>query len=113
MRKRNHLIRFRLDDTEHAKFLEDVEKTGLTQQAFLKLLVSGYAPKEKPPPDYYAMTTELRRVGNNLNQIARAIHTTGLFDPSEYDENAKLYRETLREITKATIEPERRRKLWQ
>ena len=108
MRSRTHRVQVRLDDSEYAKFIKTVSRTGLSQESFLRLLIGGYAPREKPPPDYYSMMEELRRVGNNLNQIARAIHTIGIFDPKEYEENAALYRETLRKITKAVIEPERR-----
>ena len=107
MRTRNHLIRVRLSDAEHAKFLKAVEKAGLTQQSFIRLLISGYTPREKPPPDYYAMMEELRGVGNSLYQIAHAIHRTGAIDLIEYDENIALYCETLRKITRAVVGPER------
>jgi hypothetical protein len=107
MRTRNHRVEVRLDDAEYAKFMRVVARSGITQQAFLRHIIGGYAPKEKPPPDYFAMTTELRRVGNNLNQIARAANAHGIADPKAYEENAKLCRETLLIITKAVIEPEK------
>ena len=107
MRNRNHRVEVRLSDAEHARFMKAVERAGITQQGFLRHLIGGYAPREKPPPDYYAMMEELRRVGNNLNQIARAVNMSGRLDKKEYDENAALYRETLRKITDAVIAPEK------
>ena len=107
MRTRNHRVEVRLNDAEYAKFMKAVERAGITQQGFLRHLIGGYAPREKPPPDYYAMMEELRRVGNNLNQIARAVHATGRLDEKAYGENAALYREILRKITDAVIAPEK------
>ena len=107
MRNRNHRVEVRLNDAEYAKFMRAVTRAGITQQGFIRHLIGGYAPREKPPPDYYAMMEELRRVGNNLNQIARVAHTLGKLDTEGYDENAALYRETLRKITEAVIAPEK------
>jgi hypothetical protein len=107
MRTRNNRVTFRLNDAEHVKFMNAVARSGISQQAFLRHIINGYAPKEKPPPDYFAMMTELRRVGININQIARAVNTYGFADPKAYYENAKLCRETLLKITKAVIEPEK------
>ena len=107
MRNRNHRIRVRLNEAEYVKFKKSVARAGISQEAFLRQLIAGYAPREKPPPDYYAMMEELRRVGNNLNQIARVAHALGKLDTKGYDENAALYRETLRKITEAVIAPEK------
>jgi len=107
MRKRNHRVAVRLDDAEYTKLITAVERAGISQESFLRHLIGGYSPREKPPPDYYAMMEELRRIGNNLNQIARAAHITGAIDTKAYDENATLYREALRKITWAVVEPEK------
>ena len=107
MRTRTHYAMVRLNDAEHAKFKKAVARAGISQEAFLRQLIAGYAPREKPPPDYFAMMEELRRVGNNLNQIARVAHAIGKLDTKGYDENAALYRETLRKITKAVIAPDK------
>ena len=107
MRIRNHRVEVRLNDAEYAKLAATVARAGISREGFLRHLIGGYAPREKPPPDYYAMMEELRRVGGNLNQIARAVHTFGKIDAKEYDENAALYREILRKITEAVIAPEK------
>ena len=107
MRTRNNRVAVRLSDAEYTKLENAVARAGISREAFLRHLIGGYSPREKPPPDYYSMMEELRHIGNNLNQIARAVHTFGTIDTKEYDENAALYRDTLRKITKAVIEPEK------
>jgi hypothetical protein len=59
MLKRNIKITFRLDAKEQQHLAKLVKKSGLSQESFIRTLISGYAPKELPPPDYYAMTREL------------------------------------------------------
>ena len=78
MRKRNVPILFRLNKKEAELLDKRVKRCGLTREAYLRHLVAGYAPKEAPPPDYYAMMRELYGIGRNLNQIAqKAHHATG------------------------------------
>ena len=103
MRARPHRIAVRLNDTEYQKFLKVAARSGVSKEGFLRLLISGYQPKENPPPDYFSMMEELRRVGDGLNRIATGIHSCGMFDPKEYDENVAIYKEALRKITRAVI----------
>jgi len=74
MRKRNVHIQFWLDKKEAEAFQKKVKKSGLSREAYLRHLVNGLEPQDAPPPDYYAMMRELHGIGNNLNQIARAIN---------------------------------------
>ena len=107
MFERNNQIIFRLTDEECDRLKHLVSKSGLTQAGYIRHLINGVIPKDKPPPDYFSMMEELRRVGDSLDRIARDIHSYGIFDPKEYDENVAMYRQALRRITKAVIEPEK------
>ena len=77
MRKRNVHIQFWLDKKEAEAFQKKVKKSGLSREAYLRHLVNGLEPQDAPPPDYYAMMRELHGIGNNLNQIAKRVNSTG------------------------------------
>lgn len=71
MRNRNIQIKLWLNDEEYGVLEQDVKRTGLTQSKYLRALIMKREIREKLPVDYYRMLTELSRIGNNLNQIAR------------------------------------------
>lgn len=71
MRNRNIQIKLWVNDEEYKVLQQDVERTGLTQSKYLRALIMKRPIREKLPIDYYHMLTELSRIGNNLNQIAR------------------------------------------
>ena len=39
--------------------------------AYVRQLIDGELPQERPPLDFYKMLTELRYIGNNMNQLTR------------------------------------------
>ncbi|MGN1248608.1 MAG: plasmid mobilization protein [Candidatus Spyradocola sp.] len=64
-------IKLWLSDEEADVLRQDVKRTGLTQSKYLRALIMKREIREKLPIDYYHMLTEISRIGNNLNQIAR------------------------------------------
>lgn len=108
MRKRTISFVLRLSETEHARLMKDVRRTGLSREAFLRALISGYAPKPLPPLDYHAMIRELRAIGNNLNQLAAKAHATGHLDHASFQNEASDLRRTVMQIREAVTAPEPR-----
>ncbi len=106
MRKRNIPFLFRLNEQEAEAFRNRVKQSGLTQEAYVRQVISGKMPRDAPPPDYYAMMKELHRIGNNLNQIAQKAHVLNVIDVQRYDRDMKKFEETVRLITEAVILPE-------
>ncbi len=43
------------------------------------------ASAERPPLDFYKMLTELRYIGNNMNQLTRIAHATGRIDREKFE----------------------------
>ena len=95
--KRNHIIKTRLDDEEHAEFLRRMELYGMSQSEFIRQAVSGAPVKPiitvHPVNDQLLsaigkLTAEYGRIGNNLNQIARILNEWH----SPYPEMAKELR---------------------
>jgi len=107
MRKRNIQIIIRLDKDEHQRLCKLVKKSGLSQEAYIRHLIDGVIPNDAPPPDYFSMMKELHGIGNNLNQIAQKAHVLNVVDVQRYDENMRLFNQTVRKITNAVILPRR------
>lgn len=106
MRRRNISFMFRLNKQEAEAFRERVRRSGLTQESYVRQVISGKMPRDAPPPDYYAMMKELHKIGNNLNQIAQKAHVLNVIDVQRYDRDMKKFEETVRLITEAVILPE-------
>ena len=81
--KRNHIVKPRLDDEEHAEFMRQLNIYGMNQSEFIREAISGATIR----PVIVAsnindalleaigkLTAEYGRVGNNLNQIARHLN---------------------------------------
>nr|WP_322203696.1 plasmid mobilization relaxosome protein MobC [Acutalibacter sp. M00204] len=75
----------------------------MTKSAYVRQLIVGYEPKESPPADYFAMTRELKEIGNNLNQLTFIANATGLIDEAAYYENVIHLRDSLRRIEQTVI----------
>ncbi len=78
----------RLSESDAKKLDAAVEKSGLSRAAYIRVLINGHVPMDKPPPDFHKMMRELHSIGNNLNQIAQRAHMTGLIDVVRYEKNA-------------------------
>lgn len=107
MRMRNRTVLLRLTDNELDHLRALVAKSGLSQEAYLRSLIVGLRPRDKPPPDYYAMMRELHAIGNNLNQIAAKMHSRGSMDADRYDDETRNLAAALAKISDAVSSPER------
>lgn len=107
MRKRGIRKQVWLNREEAARLQSQAKKAGLNQETYLRTLITGYAPKETPPADYFAMTRELHAIGVNLNQLAAA-NATGRIDRAVFDYEATRLRRAVTDIQKAVMVPERR-----
>lgn len=107
MRNRNNRVQVRLNKDEHQRLCKLVKKSGLSQEAYIRHLISGVVPNDAPPPDYFSMMQELHSIGNNLNQIAQKAHVLSVMDVQRYDENMRLFKEIVRTITNAVLLPRR------
>jgi hypothetical protein len=96
-----------LNKDEHQRLCKLVKKSGLSQEAYIRHLISGVVPNDAPPPDYFSMMKELHSIGNNLNQIAQKAHVLSVMDVQRYDENMRLFKEIVRTITNAVLLPRR------
>lgn len=93
----------RLNEVENRRITRRAKSCGLTKSAYVRQLIIGYKPRESPPADYFAMTRELKGIGNNMNQLSFVANATGLIDEATYYENVIHLRDALRRIEIAVV----------
>ena len=112
MRERNNRMTLRLNDKECESLAKASEKVGVPREAYLRMLIMGTQPKEKPSADFYGMMKELNSIGNSLNQIATVANSKSFINVKAYEENACKLNGFILEISKAVFIPERRDDKW-
>jgi hypothetical protein len=70
----------RLTDKEFNRFKENVKKSGLSREAYMRHLINGYVPKEKPDDRFYIVMRQFIGIGNNLNLLAKKANALGFID---------------------------------
>lgn len=105
--ERNRKVTVRLSEAELVRLRKLVDESGWSQEAYLRALIEGVIPAPRPPPDYRAMTRELRRIGVNLNQIARRANAGDVIDDAAYRACAEELQAALRKIVNAVTAPRR------
>ena len=83
MRKRNVDKHIWFDRQEAQDLQKKAKKACLTEAALIRLLIRGYEPREKPDERFYDAMRELSAIGNNINQIARALNIIKNVDAQE------------------------------
>ena len=98
-RKRNNQIVIRLSDEEYKKYMEQVEKSELTQNEFFvrcitkKQIIVVAGLKET--------LTELKRIGVNINQISKNLNS-GIFQNA--DNELKAVKEEFAKVNDTMLE---------
>ena len=77
--KRNNVkqitIRLTADEYAHVKQLS--KSSGLKMEPAIRALVMGVNLSPRPPDEYAEIRRQLAAIGNNINQIARAVNARG------------------------------------
>src|SRR6266851_117935 len=96
-RRRGKIIASRCLDEEFAAIAAKADEAGLSKGAFLRAAGLGDAgprAQRRPPADHVALRQilgQLGRVGNNLNQIARALNAKQQLRLPELKEALRAY----------------------
>lgn len=112
MRTRNNRMTLRLNDKEYNSLQKSAERVGVPKEVYIRMLITGTIPKEKPTTDFYNITRELNAIGNSINQIARVANSKGFINAKAYEENVKRLNEFILQIGNAVLTPERRSDKW-
>ncbi len=80
MRKRNRKKQFWLSDEEERQLRLNAVKVGFSEVEYVRSLIMGYQPKALPPKELYDLIMEIRKIGININQIAKRVNSIGVID---------------------------------
>ena len=80
MRTRNHRVVFYLNDREFEAFEEKAKRSSRSREAFIRKAIEDVQIKELPPADLHKLIWELRRVGNNIDQILMIANSKGILN---------------------------------
>lgn len=71
MRNRTREIKIRLNDDEFSLLNDKVSSSGYSRERYIRSLINGVVPKEKPPLEYHKLINEFNHIGVNLNQLVK------------------------------------------
>lgn len=85
MRKRPIKISLRLNEQEHEHLRQQAALSGFPMEQFLRSLIANEQMRPRPPNEYAEIRRQLAAIGNNINQIARAVNARGFASQEEID----------------------------
>ena len=89
------------------------KKACLSEAGLIRLLLKGYAPKEKPDERFYEITKELCAIGNNVNQLAIKANALGFIDAATLQKEAERWHKFQADIERTFLRPEHSDMRWQ
>lgn len=97
-RQRTHSVRVRLDDAERALLEVKAGEAGLSLAAYMRSCSLGEAgPRARRSPvtdrkEIAGLRVDIARIGNNLNQLTRAVNQNQIPDIIGLEESLELVR---------------------
>ena len=92
-RSRKHRIEVAMNDQEYEEFMKHIEDCGLSKQSYLLQLFKNRIPQPLPSNDFQEVIRQLRRIGNNINQIAHKANAENHISQDEIDAVKNYQRE--------------------
>ena len=83
MRENAKTMTLRLNAAEYAHLCQQTEAAGLKKEPFVRTLIMGVNLRPRPPDEYAEIRRQLAAIGNNINQIARAVNARGFATKEE------------------------------
>lgn len=86
MRNRNHIVVVHLNDKEYDRLNQKCRQAGLRREQFARAAFEGINIRPRPPDTYKELAREIAAVGNNLNQIAHRVNSTGYVTQAQFEQ---------------------------
>ena len=93
MRKRPIKISLRLNEQEHEHLKQQAALSGFPMEQFLRGLIANEKMRPRPPNEYAEIRRQLAAIGNNINQIARAVNARGFASQEDIEAVTEAKRE--------------------
>ena len=107
MRKRNIRLWTRLSEEEFAVITRRIQKTGLSREAYIRSILLGSVPKEKPDERLYAIMRLLPVIANSVSQLARKAAVFGFSDVLMIQQEAEKWSRFQTDVRRALLLPEK------
>lgn len=107
MRNRRIKKQIWLNDEEYYILKTRSEAVGMNASNYIRKLLVGYKPKEKPPEEFYVAIKNIRAIGNNINQIARMANARGVVDMLRFNKEVDKLDQLIIDIKNKYIRPEK------
>ena len=104
-RSRNRRVCVRLNDAEFEKFDAFTARAKISKDTYLRSMVNGLMLKPAPTDEMVEIIRQLRRIGNNINQLAIVANKTGNIDAALYRQNYEELQDEIMKIMKLLQEP--------
>lgn len=98
---------FWLSEKDAAVLKDYAERTGLTEVSLIRLLLRGYAPKERPDDRFYDVMNQLSSISKNINQLTRKANSLNFIDAPMLYREAEEWIKFRLEVQRHFICPDR------
>ena len=103
--KRTNEIKIRLNDNELKHINSLAKESGLSREQYTRMLYKKVVPKPCPSDEMIETINQLRRIGNNMNQIAFVANRTGNIDTLYFKECYKELQNEILDIKEMVLKP--------
>lgn len=94
MRKRNHVISIRLNAKELRHLEEQVKRSGLPSEEYLRTLIMGGEIHAKPCEHHADLLRKIAGLCNNANQLAHMANASGSASTESLQKMQRIAKET-------------------
>lgn len=101
-RLRNKLINFRVTPEEERVILKNIEAAGLGKEKYLRKMALEGKIFRQDLESVRFLAAEIRKIGVNINQIAKVANETGSVESDSTDE-LKRHMEEIWQLVKSTL----------
>ena len=98
MRKRKYAFLVRLNAAEMQTLDKLCTTAGMPREIVIRKLIMGCSIKPRPPDSYRELSKQIAALGNNLNQIARAVNTCGIANDKQLVEVKRIMEEVWQRV---------------
>lgn len=98
MARRNRKIDLRLNDTEFERLNNDVQKTGLSREEYLRSLITHSPIKTMPSKNLVEVLKIIQQINNSMNLLSIKASSLNLIDATAYWENVESLKNTIRKL---------------
>lgn len=104
-RKRPYRVVVHLNLDELKTLNQNAEQAAYTRESYIRSLLLGKVPMPKPSDDFQEVIRQLRRIGNNINQLTVFAHKTGSMDILRFKEAMNTLNDTILELREKVYLP--------